>query len=133
MTLLEPTGLTFDCAANGRIAVDKFRQNPEKYAVILMDVQMPVMDGYEAARLIRADDDPHGAKIPIIAMTANAFKDDIERSAASGMDAHLCKPIEIDRVLECLRTYINTSDRLTSSRRILAPQLVPHPAPHPAP
>jgi CheY-like chemotaxis protein len=74
-----------------------------------MDVQMPIMDGYEAARNIRAGNSPQAAATPIIAMTANVFQDDVERSLSCGMNAHLGKPIELDKVLSILRRYLRTN------------------------
>jgi CheY-like chemotaxis protein len=71
-----------------------------------MDIQMPEVDGLQATRMIRAFDVPRAAAIPIIAMTANVFKEDIEKCAEAGMNDHLGKPLEIDRVLELLRKYL---------------------------
>ncbi len=101
--LLEGTGVLFDFAENGRLAVEAFALNPQKYALILMDIQMPEMDGYEAARRIRAMSAPEAASIPIIAMTANVFKEDIEKSRAAGMNGHLGKPLDLDAVLRKLK------------------------------
>ena len=104
--LLEETGLTFDCAENGVEAVRLFEEDPTKYDLVFMDVQMPVMDGLDATRRIRAFDHPNAQKVPIIAMTANVFRDDIEKCLAAGMDAHVGKPLSIDDVLEKLQKYI---------------------------
>jgi CheY-like chemotaxis protein len=71
-----------------------------------MDVQMPEMDGYEATRRIRALDVPQAKSVPIVAMTANVFKEDVEKSHASGMNAHLGKPLDFDSVLATLRSYL---------------------------
>ena len=168
MSLLEPTKLEIDCAENGREAVRKFSEAPDKYDLIFMDVQMPEMDGYEATQRIRAieaernsagfiennnnkgeefpkktqkngnlnsakdyinnKESPKGNKkadnlsasesearsnnrnsrkqIPIIAMTANVFKEDIEKCAAAGMNGHLGKPLNFDEVLEKLNSYL---------------------------
>jgi len=106
LTMLEETLLSIDCAENGRIAVDKFMKNPEKYDAIFMDVQMPEMDGYEATQTIRSLDLPNAKDIPIIAMTANAFREDIEKCLSVGMNGHVGKPINFDEVLEMLRTYL---------------------------
>ena len=76
------------------------------YDAILMDVRMPVMDGLEATKAIRALDRPDAKTIPIIAMTANVFDEDVERSLAAGMNAHLSKPIEPDRLYETLARQI---------------------------
>ena len=106
LTLLEDTLLTIDCAENGRIAVEKFSRNPEKYDAIFMDIQMPEMDGYEATEIIRALDLPNAKDVPIIAMTANAFREDIEKCLEVGMNSHVGKPIDFSEVLEMLRTYL---------------------------
>jgi PAS domain S-box-containing protein len=105
-TLLEDTGAVIEGAENGARAVQMFQAAPEKYDIILMDVHMPEMDGLEAARRIRALPSPEAPKIPIIAMTANVFREDIEQCLAAGMDDHLGKPIEIDEVLKKLKHYL---------------------------
>jgi CheY-like chemotaxis protein len=74
--------------------------------MIFMDVQMPEMDGYEATRRIRALDLPQAKDVPIIAMTANVFREDIEKCLTSGMNDHVGKPLDIDEVLDCLREYL---------------------------
>jgi signal transduction histidine kinase/CheY-like chemotaxis protein len=105
-SLLEPTGVAIDSAENGSQAVEMFERTPERYDLVLMDIQMPMMDGYEAARRIRAMDVPHAKTTPIIAMTANVFQDDIERALACGMNSHLGKPIDFDKLLATLRRYL---------------------------
>jgi len=104
--LLEPTLIEIDCAENGAEAICMFKQSPEKYDLILMDVQMPEIDGYEATRGIRMLDMARAKKIPIIAMTANVFKEDIEKSLASGMNDHIGKPLDMDEVFDILRKYL---------------------------
>lgn len=104
--LLEPTGITIDTATNGRNAIEVFAANPARYDLILMDVQMPEMDGLEATRRIRALDIPKAKTIPIVAMTANVFKEDIEKSLEAGMNFHLGKPIALDEVLSVLAKYL---------------------------
>jgi CheY-like chemotaxis protein len=84
-----------------------FSEAPFKYDMLFMDVQMPEMDGYEATRRIRALDIPHAKTIPIIAMTANVFREDIERCLEAGMDSHVGKPIDFKEVLSKLRSYFN--------------------------
>jgi len=111
-SLLEDTGLLIDFAENGREALDMVEAAPQKYDAVFMDVQMPVMDGLEATRRIRALPALQGKKLPIIAMTANVFKDDIEKCIGAGMDDHLGKPLEMDRILEKLRQYLNINLRL---------------------
>ncbi|MCL2797337.1 MAG: ATP-binding protein [Firmicutes bacterium] len=106
LTLLEPTRLRIDCAVNGAEAVRMFNEAPEKYEMILMDVQMPEMDGYEATRLIRASDASNAKTIPIVAMTANVFKEDVEKCIRSGMNGHIGKPIDINALSEKLRMYL---------------------------
>ncbi|NBJ66249.1 ATP-binding protein [Adlercreutzia caecimuris] len=94
-------GATCEVAENGQVAVDKFSQSePGAYDMIFMDVQMPVMNGHEAARAIRALDRPDAREIPIIAMTANAFAEDEREALAAGMSAHVAKPIDV-AVLAC--------------------------------
>jgi len=106
MALLEPTRIDIDCAENGAEAVRMFTESPDKYALIFMDVQMPEMDGYEATRRIRAMDIPKAKTIPIIAMTANVFKEDIEKCEAAGMDGHIGKPLDSEEVTSKLRNYL---------------------------
>jgi len=104
--LLDDTGLNIDIAENGRIALEKFKASPEAYDLILMDVQMPEMDGYAASTAIRALTSAPAREIPIIAMTANVFKEDIEKCLASGMNDHIGKPIEQHILMEKLHTYL---------------------------
>lgn len=94
--LLKSTDAKIDCAVNGKEAVERFAGSPTGYySLILMDIQMPVMDGYEAAELIRSSDREDAKTVPILAMTANAFREDEEAALASGMNGHLAKPIDI--------------------------------------
>ncbi|MCL2663003.1 MAG: response regulator [Oscillospiraceae bacterium] len=106
LALLEPTGLEIDCAENGEVAVNMFAESPDKYDVIFMDMQMPEMDGLEATRRIRALDNPNAKKIPIIAMTANVFREDVENCMAAGMNDHLGKPLNLKEVLAVLKKYL---------------------------
>jgi signal transduction histidine kinase/DNA-binding response OmpR family regulator len=106
LALLEPTRLAIDCAENGAEAVKRFGAAPDKYDLILMDLQMPEMDGYEAARRIRAMDAPSAKLIPIVAMTANVFREDVEKCLAVGMNDHVGKPLNLSEVLEKLRKYL---------------------------
>jgi len=129
-TLLEPTKLEIECAINGAEAVRMFNEAPDKYDMIFMDIQMPEMDGYEAAKRIRVIEEElnnnilkNGStsftegetrnnngnlrkQIPIIAMTANVFKEDIEKCLASGMDSHVGKPLDFDEVMNRLHSYL---------------------------
>ncbi len=105
-TLLEETGLTIDCAVNGSEAVKLFCESGEKYSLILMDVQMPEMDGLEATRVIRSSDMPEAEDIPIVAMTANAFNEDIINCINAGMNDHIAKPVEIEKLISVLDKYL---------------------------
>ncbi|MCL2756869.1 MAG: response regulator, partial [Coriobacteriia bacterium] len=106
LALLEPTGIEIDCAVNGVEAVKMFREVPDKYEMIFMDLQMPELDGYEATRDIRALDIPRAATIPIVAMTANVFREDVEKCLEAGMNSHVGKPIDFDEVISQLQRYI---------------------------
>jgi signal transduction histidine kinase/DNA-binding response OmpR family regulator len=107
LALLESTNLRIDCVENGAEAVKFFSGNPERYDVIFMDVQMPKMDGYEASRQIRALGAPNAAEVPIVAMTANVFREDMEKCFKAGMNAHLGKPIDAGEMLAVLRKYLS--------------------------
>ena len=99
-TVLEEAGFSVDQAVNGQAALEKVATAaPGQYALVLMDIQMPVMDGYEATRRIRALLDPAKARIPIVAMTANAFAEDRENALAAGMNDHIAKPFDIHTLL----------------------------------
>lgn len=99
-TVLEEAGFVVDQAVNGQAALEKVATAaPGEYALVLMDIQMPVMDGYEATRRIRALPDPAKARIPIVAMTANAFAEDRENALAAGMNDHIAKPFDIHTLL----------------------------------
>jgi signal transduction histidine kinase/DNA-binding response OmpR family regulator len=108
LALLEPTELAVDCAENGAEAVAMFEKDPEVYDMVFMDVQMPELDGYEATRRIRALDVPRAKEVPIVAMTANVFREDIEKCLDAGMDDHVGKPLDLDDVLICLRKYLRS-------------------------
>ena len=102
--MLEQEGISTDVARNGREALEKFKQSPNGlYDVVLMDVMMPIMDGYEAARAIRLLERPDAKTVPIIAVTANAFADDRELSSKAGMNAHISKPLEADKLAAAIR------------------------------
>ncbi|MCL2197159.1 MAG: ATP-binding protein [Treponema sp.] len=105
ITLLEPFEVEIDCAKNGAEAVNMFKSNPDRYDIILMDMQMPQMDGLEATRIIRSLDIPQGKKISIIAMTANVFKEDVQKCLDSGMNAHIGKPMNLKDVIDMLKCY----------------------------
>ena len=106
-SLLEMKGLTIESACNGLQALEKFCSTPVGYYdAVLMDIRMPVMDGLEAARNIRLFDKSDAQTIPIIAMTANAFDEDVEKSHAAGMNAHLAKPIDPEKLFAVLQEFI---------------------------
>ena len=104
--ILTEAGFEVDWAENGRLCVEQFeRSEPGTYDVVLMDIRMPVMMGYEAAKEIRSLDRPD-AGLPIFAMTADAFSEDIQRSQESGMNEHISKPIDVDRLMLLLKKYL---------------------------
>jgi len=107
MSLLEPTLLKIECAENGVEALQKMEASADRYDMVLMDIQMPQMDGYEATRRIRALDNVKAKTIPIVALTANVFREDIEKCGAAGMDNYLAKPIDYDDILDKLKKYLN--------------------------
>lgn len=106
MAMLENTGLSIDCAENGRMAYDMFKKKQSKYDMILMDIHMPEMDGYEATKCIRDLGTEAAQRIPIVAMTANVFREDIERCLASGMNAHISKPIDTEELYSKLHSVL---------------------------
>ena len=112
ITLLEPAALTIECAVNGLEAAEKFAAAPDKYDLIFMDIQMPEMDGYEATRRIRTIEAEIGSAsghkpVPIVAMTANVFREDVEKCLAAGMNEHVGKPLDIKEVMEKLKKYLH--------------------------
>jgi signal transduction histidine kinase/DNA-binding response OmpR family regulator len=106
LALLEPTGLQIDCAVDGREALERFCEDPARYDLIFMDVQMPEMDGCETTQKIRALDDPHAQSIPIVAMTANVFREDVENCLTAGMNDHIGKPLDLPGVVAILRKWL---------------------------
>jgi len=122
IALLEPTLVDIDCAENGVEAVSMFEADPDKYNVIFMDLQMPEMDGYEATRSIRALDFEKAKSVPIIAMTANVFKDDVDKCLEAGMNDHLGKPLDFDAVMHVLEQYLfgqmPSKERRRKDRRV---------------
>ena len=110
-TLLEEMGLQVETASNGEEAVQRVVQSAEEYYdLILMDIRMPVMDGYQATKAIRALERKDTPDIPIIAMTANAFAEDVREALQAGMDFHLAKPVDIDKLQQVLYQFL-TADR----------------------
>ena len=122
IALLEPTLVEIECAENGAEALRIYSEDPDKYNIVFMDIQMPVMDGYEATRKIRLLETETAKTIPIIAMTANVFSEDVHRCLESGMDDHLGKPLDFDAVLKILRKYLfrqkPAKERRRQDRRI---------------
>jgi len=106
--VLEPLCLEIDFAENGKEALRMFSARPEYYDLIFMDLQMPEMDGFEAARQIRGIGSPKAAEIPIIAMTANVFQEDIEKCLETGMNGHVGKPLDIGEIVQTLRVYLRS-------------------------
>ncbi|MBP5200858.1 MAG: response regulator, partial [Schwartzia sp.] len=100
-------GFIIETAENGKIALDMVAaSSPGYYQLILMDVQMPVMNGYEATKAIRALPDPVLASIPVIAMTANAFAEDIQNAKEAGMNDHIAKPLDIPEMMKTLERIL---------------------------
>ena len=106
MALLEDTKINIDVATNGVEAVEKFNANSDIYDLIFMDIHMPIMDGYEATQKIRAGVQAAATQIPIVAMTANAFKEDVDRCIASGMNDHVSKPIDREIMLKKMKYWL---------------------------
>lgn len=105
--LIGITGVNVELAENGKVALERFMQHePGYYGLIFMDIQLPVMNGYEAAREIRALDREDAGSIPIIAMTANAFTEDVEAAHSAGMNEHIAKPLEFERLTEILKKWL---------------------------
>ena len=112
ISLLENSGIAIDCAENGQEALDMISSDPEKYDIVFMDIQMPKMDGLESTRRIRALPSTRDVRLPIIAMTANVFKDDIEACLEAGMDDHIGKPLNINKVAEILRKNLTIQQQM---------------------
>jgi signal transduction histidine kinase/CheY-like chemotaxis protein len=109
--ILDEEGMQVTSAENGAIAVEKFENSaPEEFDVILMDVMMPVMNGYDATRAIRKCGHPAAKTIPIIAMTANAYREDVEKAMDAGMNAHIAKPIDTNLLMEALDRFCGCAE-----------------------
>ncbi|MCL2638706.1 MAG: response regulator [Oscillospiraceae bacterium] len=106
LALLEASEISIDLAENGEEAVELFNKSPDAYDLIFMDVQMPKMDGYEATGLIRKSNHAKSETIPIIAMTANVFLEDVEKCLSAGMNGHIGKPIDVAELYNMLRKYL---------------------------
>lgn len=110
--LLSQAGFQVETAENGQAALNRVSAaEPGMFDAILMDIQMPVMDGYEATRAIRTLEDQRLARIPIIAMTANAFKEDQQAAFEAGMQAHIAKPLDVEKMMETIRVVLSRSER----------------------
>ena len=108
MEILHEYGFLVDTAENGATAVDKVQTSPaDRYDLVLMDIQMPVMDGYTATRRIRALNDPARAAVPIVAMTANVFEEERKRAFDCGMNGFLSKPLVIEALISALRDILH--------------------------
>jgi len=107
MAILEETQIQFVCAANGSEAVEIFKSNPAKFNIILMDINMPEMDGTEATRQIRALGTKEGTRVPIIALTANTSSENVKNYLAAGMTDHIGKPAVFDEIIRKINLYIN--------------------------
>ncbi|MDQ7056604.1 MAG: cache domain-containing protein [Persephonella sp.] len=120
--LLEHSGINVDIAENGIEAVEKFEKHPDRYELILMDIQMPEMDGYQATKAIREKD----KNIPIIALTANAMKEDIEKTKNAGMNEHISKPINVEELYRVLLKYITPKievvEKASSEKEVNIPE-----------
>ena len=115
--ILEQAGITVETAENGQVAVEKVSASqPGYYDAILMDIQMPVMDGYEATRAIRSLEDRALADIPILAMTANAFREDEQAAAEAGMQAHIAKPIDVGVMMKTLADVLLEAEKASHGK-----------------
>ena len=109
--ILRQVGIKVDIAGDGEIAVEKVKEAVAgQYDMILMDILMPRMNGYEATRQIRALDDPEKSGLPIVAMTANAFEEDKKEAENAGMNGHIAKPVDIDKLFEMLARFISKKE-----------------------
>ncbi len=110
VTILQFTGIEIVCAEDGIMACDIMRERGEEFDVVLMDIHMPHRDGYEATKHIRAFDSMHAQSVPIIALTANVFKEDVDKCLAAGLNDHLGKPLDVDELLSKLDKYLHQTN-----------------------
>ena len=113
--MLADVKLKIECAENGKQAVEMFTSDPEKYSLILMDINMPEMDGYTATHKIRVFDESRKKRIPVIAMTANVYQEDIEKCLEAGMDDHIGKPVDIEDLINKIDKYIGPKNSIRSN------------------
>jgi signal transduction histidine kinase/CheY-like chemotaxis protein len=111
LALLEPTGITIDFAIDGQKVYEMAAANLDSYKIIFMDINMPNMNGFEATEKIRKLDHPLAAKVPIVAMTADVFREDIEKCLAAGMNDHIGKPLDIEIMKQKINMYTKNMDR----------------------
>ena len=104
--LLEETEIIIECAENGREALELFAADPDKFDIIIMDINMPVMDGVEATRRIRSLKTPRGKQVPIIAVTANVLPEEVAGYINAGMNGHVGKPVDFDTLVPILDKYL---------------------------
>ena len=110
--IIGSTGVMVECVENGLQAVERFKEKGSwYYDLIFMDVQMPVMNGYEATKTIRGIEREDAARIPIIAMTANAFTEDMIASKKAGMNEHIAKPLNLDQLMKCMSYWFCRTDK----------------------
>ena len=107
MTLLEPTKIKLDFSVNGVDTVEKYKESPDKYDIIFMDIQMPEMDGYEATKSIRKSGADTAQIIPIIAMTADDIRDNLRKCHNCGMFTHIRKPFDYEEITEVLHACLD--------------------------
>ena len=111
LSLLEDTGVIIDCAGDGLQVTEMFKASPLKYNIVFMDIHMPEMDGYEATHCIRDFEKEKGLRaVPIIAMTANVFREDVEKCIAAGMNDHLGQPIDLNELFRKMAAYLLNSE-----------------------
>ncbi|MDL2207185.1 response regulator [Desulfovibrio sp. OttesenSCG-928-M16] len=111
MGILEETGIVFTCAEDGAQALELYAAAAGNFDLVLMDVQMPVMNGLEATRQLRASDLPGAKNVPVVAMTANAFKEDERDCLAAGMNAHIAKPLAVDQIFAVMATFLEGKEQ----------------------
>jgi len=122
MAMLESTEINIECAENGTQAVEMFESSPDKYDMIFMDVQMPGMSGPEVTRRIRNLGILKGAQVPIVALTANVHAEDVDDYFASGMNDHVAKPVDIDKLKIILNKYLGVNKNSGDTKKIAKEQ-----------